>query len=280
MIKFSVLMSVYYKENSEYMRDSLLSIFNQTLVPNEVVLVEDGPLTQDLYNLIDEFKLKYRYLKVVPLSENVGLGKALNEGLKHCSYDYIARMDTDDQCYPTRFEKQISFLQSHPEIDVLGCLTTEFTDDGKGGKKILSKKYFPETIEENDAYCRKRCPVEHPAVVFKKQSVLTVGGYQHCLLFEDYHLWARMFVNGAKFYNIQEPLLFFRMTEESFNRRGGWKYALNELKSLNMFRRIGFLSFTQFLYAFITRFPVRVMPRSIRKCIYNNFLRKRNFDES
>lgn len=274
MTDFSVLMSVYKKENPSYMRDCLNSVFNQTLQPTEVVLVEDGPLTQELYDLVSNFEKHHSRLKVVPLETNGGLGKALNEGLKHCSYDYVARMDTDDQCYPTRFEKQIKFLEEHPDIDVVGSLTTEFTDDENGVKKILSTKYFPETIEENERYSRKRCPVEHPAVIFKKQAVLKAGGYQHCLLFEDYHLWARMFVNGAKFYNIQEPLLYFRMTEDSFNRRGGLKYAMNELKALGMFRKIGFLSNRQYLFTILTRFPVRVMPHYIRKFIYNKFLRR------
>lgn len=274
MTNFSVLMSVYKKEKPSYMQASLDSVFNQTLLPTEVVLVEDGVLTQELYTLINRVKLKHTNLKVVQLKENVGLGRALNEGLKYCSYDYVARMDTDDQCYPTRFEKQISFLENHPDIDVVGCLTTEFTDDGIEGKKILSTKFFPQTVQDNEKYSRRRCPVEHPAVVFKKQSVLDAGGYQHCLLFEDYHLWARMLVNGARFYNIQEPLLYFRMTDDSFKRRGGWKYAVNELKTLSYFRKIGFLSRQQFLCAVLTRFPVRIMPQDIRKIIYNKFLRK------
>lgn len=274
MTDFSVLMSVYKKENPSYMRDCLNSVFNQTLQPTEVVLVEDGPLTQELYDLVSNFEKHHSRLKVVPLEKNGGLGKALNEGLKHCSYDYVARMDTDDQCYPTRFEKQIKFLEEHPNIDVVGSLTTEFTDDGNGVKKILSTKYFPETVEETERYSWKRCPVEHPAVIFKKQAVLKAGGYQHCLLFEDYHLWARMLVNGAKFYNIQEPLLYFRMTEDSFNRRGGLKYAMNEFKALGMFRKIGFLSNRQYLFTILTRFPVRVMPHYIRKFIYNKFLRR------
>lgn len=275
MIRFSVLMSVYKRENPKYMHSSLWSVFNQTLMPNEVILVEDGPLTQELYKVIDEFKQKYSILKVISLPQNKGLGKALNEGMKHCSFDYVARMDTDDECYPIRFEKQISFLEKHQDIDVVGCLTTEFNEDANGKRRILSIKHFPESVEENEKYSRKRCPVEHPAVVFKKQSVLNVGGYQHCFLFEDYHLWARMFVNGAKFYNIQEPLLYFRMTEDSFNRRGGWKYAVSELKALNMFRKIKFLSLRQFCTAVIIRFPVRVMPNVIRKFIYNNFLRSK-----
>lgn len=273
-VGFSVLMSVYWKEEPSYLQKSLHSIFHQTLQPNEVVLVEDGPLTEELCDVIKDFQRLHKNLKIVPLKVNGGLGRALNEGLKYCTYDLVARMDSDDECYPTRFEKQINFLSTHPEIDVVGSLTTEFTDNGCGGKKILSLKHFPHTVEDNDSYSRKRCPVEHPAVIFRKAAVIRAGGYQHCPLFEDYHLWARMIVNGSKFYNIQEPLLYFRMTKDSFKRRGGWTYAINELKALWMFRKIGFLTTCQFLFDVITRFPVRIVPLRIREFIYRTFLRR------
>jgi glycosyltransferase involved in cell wall biosynthesis len=96
MTPFSVLLSVYYKENPLYFRISLDSIFNQTVLPTEIVLVKDGPLTSELDTVIEEYKLKYPILKILPLIKNVGLGKALNEGLKYCSYELVARMDTDD----------------------------------------------------------------------------------------------------------------------------------------------------------------------------------------
>lgn len=271
---FSVLISVYRKEKPEFLKESLQSVFSQTLPADEVILVEDGPLTNELDSVINEFEQKESTLKVVKLPQNMGLGSALNEGLKFCKNEYVARMDSDDICFPERFEKQISYLKSHPDIDVIGSWTKEFYLDNQGNKVITSLKRFPHSIWENFKYCTKRCPVEHPAVIFKKKAVLAAGGYQHCYLFEDYHLWARMFVNGCKFYNIQEPLLLFRISNESFIRRGGYKYAVNEYNALKTFRDIGFLTSKEFYFAVLTRFPVRIMPNSIRKLIYTKFLRK------
>ena len=117
---FSVLLSLYHKESPLFLRQSLTSIFTQTLLPIEVVLVEDGPLTDELYVIIEESTIRHPELKVVSLPSNQGLGKALNEGLKHCSYDLVARMDTDDIAKPDRFEKQMAVFLEHPEIDVVG----------------------------------------------------------------------------------------------------------------------------------------------------------------
>lgn len=272
-MKFSVLMSVYVKENPLSLERSLNSIYNQTLPPNEVILVEDGPLTTELDAVINDFKTKCPSLKLVKLAQNQGLGKALNEGLNHCSFDYVARMDSDDICFPERFEKQMSYLESHPDIDVIGCWTQEFCMDEKGEMQLMSLKRFPHNVWDNFKYCTKRCPIEHPAVIFKKGSVVEVGGYQHCYLFEDYHLWARMFVNGSKFYNIQEPLLYFRMSDDSFKRRGGMKYAKSEYNALKEFKRMGFLSRNEFLFAVVTRFPIRILPNFLRKFVYTKFLR-------
>lgn len=274
MSNFSVLMSVYKKENPHFLQESLDSVFSQTLPPNEVILVEDGPLTNELYNVINHFIKSYANLKVIPLEKNTGLGNALNEGMKRCSFELIARMDTDDICFPQRFEKQIKYMESHPDVDVLGCWTEEFHEDINGNIIITSHKKFPETVWNNVKYSTKRCPVEHPAVILRKSAVLAVGGYKYCYLFEDYYLWARMFVNGSKFYNLQEPLLYFRMSDESFKRRGGVKYAINEYRTLKEFKRIGFMSTFELYYAVVTRFPIRILPNSLRKMFYKYFLRK------
>lgn len=273
MVKFSVLMSVYKKEIPSYLKDSLDSIFSQTLPANEVILVEDGPLTNELDHVIKEYQASQPTLQIIKLSQNKGLGNALNEGMKHCRYEYIVRMDSDDICFPNRFEKQINYLEQHPDIDVIGSWSKEFYEDTEGRIIEMSLKKFPHKVWDNFKYCTKRCPIEHPAVVLKKKAVLEVGGYKHCYLFEDYHLWARMFINGAKFYNLQEPLLYFRMSNDSFKRRGGFKYAKSELNALKEFKKIGFLTQREFYYAVITRFPVRMLPNCIRKFIYITFLR-------
>ena len=149
MQDFSVLLSVYGGEKGEFLRRSLASVFNQTVLAQEVVLVEDGPLTEDLYSIIEEFRIRQLGLKIVFLSQNQGLGKALNEGLKHCSYDLVARMDTDDIAKPNRFEKQVKVFEEHPELDLVGAWIDEFEGTPQ---HILSVRKVPETSEEIREY--------------------------------------------------------------------------------------------------------------------------------
>lgn len=268
---FSVLLSLYYKENPLFLRESLVSIFSQTLFPDEVVLVEDGPLTDDLKVVVDEFAQTYSVLKVVSLPVNGGLGKALNEGLKHCSYDIVVRMDTDDISRPYRFEKQVPYMESHPDVDVCSAWIDEFQGNISN---VVTTRCLPETSDEIYEYGKKRCPINHPAAVFRKHSVLAAGGYMHYPLFEDYYLWARMLVAGAKFYNFQESLLWFRTTPDVYRRRGGWRYAMTEIRLQFLFVGIGYIGFGTFLKNLSIRFIVRIVPNNFRTFIYKNFLRK------
>lgn len=268
---FSVLLSLYIKENPVFLRQSLDSIFHQTLLPDEVILVEDGPLTPELEQVVSDYSTRYPILKVVPLSKNQGLGKALNEGLKHCSYDLVARMDTDDIAKPDRFRRQMEVFEAHPEIDVCGAWIDEFEGDVN---QVLSTRKLPEHQEEIVAYALSRNPVNHPVVMFRKSAVIAAGGYQHFPLFEDYYLWLRMLKNGAKFYNIPESLLFFRTSSDMFKRRGGWKYAKDELRFLAMMRKMGMIGWGRFAMNVIIRFPMRVMPNSVRGFLYKKALRR------
>ena len=271
MMKFSVLLSIYHKEKPEYLRQSLDSIFAQTLRADEVILVKDGPLTEELDKVLDEYQSRYPELKTVPLKENVGLGKALNEGLKHCSHEIVARMDTDDICKPFRFEKQIAAFESHPEYDLVSSWIEEFSGTTDNIKSVRAIPELPEQIYE---YGKKRCPVNHPATMFRKQAVLKAGGYKHFPFLEDYYLWARMLVGGAKFYNIQESLLYFRSSEEVYKRRGGFKYAVTEVKFMWELHRIGYIGLLKTMTNSVIRFTVRVVPNSFRSWIYSTLLRK------
>lgn len=266
-MSFSVLLSVYYKENPNFLEQSLLSVFNQTLKPDEVVLVEDGTLTPELYSVIEKFPK----LKTVKLKKNSGLGIALNEGLKHCSYDIVARMDTDDIAKTNRFEKQIKFLEKNPEIDLVGSWIDEFKDDVNN---LVSVRSVPEKSDEIYQYCKNRCPVNHPTVVFRKQAVLKVGGYLTEYFPEDYFLWIRMLMNGSKFYNFQESLLFFRKSDDTIKKRGGWKYALDEIHIQKKIYGLGFISFPVFVKNSFIRFSVRILPLKFRRFVYDKMLRK------
>lgn len=269
MKEFSVLMSVYCKENPDFFSMSLNSIFNQTVLPSEVVLVEDGPLTPELYNVVDIFVGKHPEIKVVPLEKNGGLGAALNEGLKHCSYDLVARMDTDDVCKPNRFEKQLQLFENQPEVDVCSSWIDEFVDCTDN---VISQRKLPETHEEILKYAKGRCPVNHPAVMYRKSKVLGVGGYQGFP--EDYFLWVKMLMNNSVFYNIQESLLWFRYSTDVIKRRGGLRYAKDDIKVQWSFYKLGFISFFAFFKNSIIRSFVRLMPNTLRVWVYSKLLRR------
>ncbi len=269
--QFSVLMSVYYKESPLFLKQSLDSIFSQTLKSNEVVLVEDGPLTLELNGIVDQYSTKHPELKVVKLKNNQGLGKALNEGLKHCSNELVLRADTDDISKPNRFITQVSFMETHPEIDVCSAGIDEFIGDTNN---VVSTRTLPVNHDELFRFGQKRNPINHPVSIFRKSKVEAVGNYQHFYLFEDYYLWARMMVNGARFHNIKESLLYFRSSPEMMKRRGGWKYAMTEVKFQIALHHIGYISIFRMFVNIVTRFGVRIMPNKVRAQIYAKLLRK------
>ena len=266
-----MLFSLYYKENPFFLRCSIDSIFQQTLLPPEVILVVDGPLTEELDIVVAECMTKYPELKIVSLPVNQGLGKALNEGLKHCSYDLVARMDTDDIAKPDRFEKQIRVFQEHPELDVVGAWIDEFEETTSN---IISTRKLPEVHDDICQFAKKRNPENHPVIMFRKQAVLAAGGYQHFPFFEDYYLWIRMLQNGAKFYNIQESLLYFRFSPAMFKRRGGLKYVTTELRFQNQLRNLEFITSSEYLYNVFIRVITRMMPNTLRAILYKKALRK------
>ena len=270
MQSFSVLLSLYHKESALFLHQSLESVFAQTLLPTEVILVEDGPLSEELHAVVKEFMDRYLELKVIPLVENQGLGRALNEGLKHCSYDIVARMDTDDVAKPDRFEKQLAIFQEHPEVDVVGAWIDEFE---RAVSNVLSVRKVPKNQKDILRFAKGRCPVNHPVVMFRKSAVLKAGGYKHFPLFEDYYLWVRMLMDGARFYNIQESLLFFRFSPDMFKRRGGWRYAVTEVKLQILFYRIGFIDFLSLIRNICIRLVTRLLPNDFRSLLYKRFIR-------
>lgn len=268
---FSVLLSIYYKETPSYLVQCLDSILQQTLLASEIVLVKDGPLPIELDNIITEYQQKYPSLKVISFPTNQGLGKALNEGLKYCSYDLVARMDTDDIAKPNRFEKQLKVFQEHPEVDVVGAWIDEFENDAS---HVISVRKLPEWHEDIFCFAKKRNPINHPVVMFLKDPVMAVGGYQHFPLFEDYYLWVRMLMNGAKFYNIQESLLYFRSSSDMFKRRGGLKYVSTEIVFQNFLLKSQFISFSRYVQNIIIRVIARIMPNRWRTFLYRRKLRQ------
>lgn len=270
LMEFSVLLSVYHKEKAEYLRQCFESIYNQTLLPSEVILVEDGKLTDELYKVISELTYQHKNIKVISYKENQGLGFALNLGLEHCSHEYVARMDTDDINFPQRFEEQVKFLTDHSEYAAVSAWIEEFDNDIKN---IISIRKIPEFDKENYEFAKSRNPINHPVVMFRKQSVLDAGGYIPFPQFEDYFLWVRMLLRGAKIYNIQHPLLHFRRSLDMIQRRGGRKYAVNEFLFQKELHKLGYISRPKMIKNILIRMIVRIIPNNIRNFIYSKFLR-------
>lgn len=269
-LQYSVLLSLYYKEKPEYLRESLDSVFSQSYVSDDVVLVEDGKVGDALESVVKEYEERYPQLHVIRFDKNRGLGYALNDGLKECRHDIVARMDTDDICKLERMEKQVRFLEEHREIAVVGAWIDEFLEDTN---HILSSRKLPMTPNEIYDFGKKRNPINHPVVMFRKEAVVAVGGYQHFLLFEDYYLWVRMLLKGYKFSNLQESLLYFRTSPQMMNRRGGLKYAFLELNFFVTLYKMGYTTFGEMFLNIARRFPVRIIPNSLRNFIYQKLIR-------
>lgn len=275
MNQFSVLLSVYFKENHVFFKESIYSILNQTYQASEIVLVKDGNLSKELDKEIDNFVTQYpKLFKIIALDVNQGLGEALRQGLEACTYNIVARMDTDDICVKTRFETQILFLQNNPEIDVVGSNIEEFNIIPGDLKRF---KINPEKHSQLVKNIKLKSPLNHPSIMFRKESVYKAGSYNGDLpLFEDYSLFLRMWKTGCKFHNIQEVLLYFRVGNglETIKRRSGIHYLKKELKFIDFASRNNLFTFFDVYRYKILKLPFRLLPPNIILFIYNLLLRK------
>lgn len=270
-VKFSVLMSVYYKEKAEYLEQALSSIINQTIKPNEIIIVKDGKLGLDLEVVIDKYKNNYpNIFKILELKTNQGLGKALRYGVENSNYEIIARMDSDDIAREDRFEKQLSLMLEDKSLDIVGSIISEFENDIEN---VLAIRNVPITNEEIKKYSKKRNPFNHMTVMYKKQAVIDCGNYIDCLWNEDYYLWVRMIMNGCKMQNINESLVYARIGNDMFERRGGIKYALRDISLQVEYLKIGFINIYQCLFNILSRTFVRILPNKLRRILYIKLLR-------
>ena len=265
-------MSVYYKEKPEYLKQAIESIQNQTISTNDFVLVCDGPLSSELNQVIKEKQLEMgNNLNVVRLEKNGGLGNALNEGIKQCKNELVARMDSDDIAYLTRCEKQLGVFNSHPEVSICSGIVEEFTT---APAAVDARRVPPEHNEEIVEFAKKRNPFNHPCVMYKKSAVEAVESYQDFYLLEDYYLWLRMLMAGYQGYNVQEPLLHMRAGSELYKRRAGWKYAKTQTRLFRFMKDKGFISEKQYVKSCVIRSGSALAPNWLRKMMFERVLRK------
>lgn len=270
--KYSVLMSVYHKENPQFLKISIDSMINQTVRPDEFVIVKDGPLTQELNEIIGKFILAFPNLfKIIENKTNLGLGLSLNKGIKRCRNEFIARMDSDDYSIPSRCERELDCFKRDPSLGIVGSFEAEFINNIKN---VVSIHKVPEKNFEIQKFMRRRCALLHPTVMYKKSEVLKCGNYRSVYLYEDYDLFLRMTLEyGVKAYNIQENLYYIRTSPDFYKRRGGIRYANTVLKFKWSQHVKGYLSWDDFFISGIGQAVVCILPNSIRKCIYLKLLR-------
>lgn len=274
MKHFSVCTSVYKNDSPEYVRTALDSMLvNQTVKPTEIVLVQDGPVPSGLSALLSEYEEKYPdVMHIIRLEKNGGLGNALKLGVENAKYDIIARMDSDDICLPDRFEKQLAYLEMHPECDIVGGQMTEFIDRPDN---IVGRRAVPLTNDEIYDFMKSRCALNHVTVMFRKAAVLKAGNYQDWFWNEDYYLWVRMMMNKSVFANIPDVAVNVRSGADQYARRGGKKYFDSEIGIKKLMLKNGMITRTQFAINYVERFVVQLLlPNRVRGWVFRTFARK------
>ena len=264
---YSVLISVYAKENPEYLRTALDSMLKQSAPPSQVVLVCDGPLTPELNGVIGSYG---SLLDVVRLPENKGPGNARAEGLKRCRCELVAGMDSDDISVPDRCEKQLAAFAENSGLAVVSGTIEEFDDDPE---KPFAKRVLPAEHEKIKEFSKKRIPFNNVTVMFKKSVIEGVGGYDRCRrLFEDYDLWIRVLKSGAVTANLPDTMVKVRTTAAQVKRRGGLNYGRQMVRFRREMMKTGWISRKEYVFTAYPHFIVCMMPNCARKLIYK-FLR-------
>lgn len=269
---YSVLMSVYAKERASYLRESLNSMLAQTMAPEQIVVVEDGPLTSQLTETLEQFQKRYpEVFTIVPLPQNSGLGTALARGILACRNEIVIRMDSDDYSFPQRAQREITAMEQQ-RLDIVGSQIVEFIDSPT---TPIFESNLPCTQEGITAYSKRRNPFRHPSVAFRKTKVLSVGNYsKEYLYFEDWDLFNRMLAANCKAANIDEPLVAMRVSPNFYERRGGLEYIGHIWKFKYAQYRKGYFSFLQFITTVTPHIAVCILPNGVRSLIYAKLLRK------
>jgi len=265
-------MSVYNKEDAHFLKESLDSLIEQTLTPNEIVIVKDGPLTEELNNLLDSYSKKFSSIKIVNLTENVGLGLALNEGLKHCSNELVARMDSDDICLPDRCKKQVEAFNKNKDLIILGMQIAEFYDSPKD---IVSYRWVPTTYEEIRKFARRRSPFNHPTVMYKKSKILQLGGYKDVKRKEDLELFLNALNNNFYAENLEEVGLYFRSNKDNYLRRKDKINCVNYIKTIYKFYGLGFCRLNDLVYVSCSQLFFMFAPKKVMKIVSDKYLRRK-----
>lgn len=270
---YSVLMAVHMQADAGFFNTAIESMLNQTVKPEEVVIVEDGPLTASLYQVLEHFvSVKPTMFTLVPLEENGGLANALNIGLRHCRNELVARMDSDDISLPDRCEKQLLRFQEKPYLSIVGGNMDEFTGVPE---HVISQRKVPSSEEEIIRFCRRRDPFNHPTVMYKKSDVLNVGGYNaRRKRAQDYELFGSMLHSGYRAENLEDVLVKYRIDDDSVKRMKSWAHCMTHVDIVKTFYKQGYSTLGDLCYTFCGACAIYLMPKDITQKLYRRFLRR------
>lgn len=264
-------MTVYTKDNPDYFALSLDSMINQTCKPDEIVIVKDGPIRKQLQDIIDSRKNRQVKIIQLQLPVNKGLGLALNEGIKICKNELIARMDADDYSMPNRCELQLKAFEKYPDLDIIGCPVDEFVDDIDS---VVGCRNVPYTNDEIYAFAQKRDPFNHPTVMYKKAAVLKAGMYSDYRKNQDTDLWIKMLSNGAQCMNLKEHVFRFRFDSGTYKKRKSWVNTKILLEIRYKAWQSGFNTFFDFLLVATSQIGVYILPVWFQRWLYTAVLRR------
>lgn len=269
---FSVSMSVYGKDQPQWFQYAVDSILNQTLKPDEIVLVVDGPVPDGLANVIKHYAALPNF-SVIWLEINQGHGNARRVGLANCSHELVALMDADDISNPTRFEKQIAAFTADSELSIVGGNITEFVGVSSN---MVAKRMVPCEDMAIKKLLKKRCPFNQVTVMLRKSKVQAAGGYIDWYYNEDYFLWVRMFLHEMKFENIPENLVNVRIGNDMYKRRGGWRYFKSEARLQKFMLQNKVINVGLYMSNVLKRMIVQMLlPNKVRGWVFQKFAREK-----
>ena len=270
-MNYSVLLTVYKSDNPEYFRLSLESMLNQTVPSDDIVVVKDGPVPDTIQSIIDELSASHENIHPLQLEKNMGLGIALNEGLKVCKNELIARMDSDDISLPERCEKQLAMFETDSELDIVGCPVKEFVGTPDN---VVGKRDVPLENEAIHKCNKRRDPFNHPTVMYRKSKVMKYGPYGDYRKNQDTDLWIKLLSNGCKGANCPEYLLMFRFDEGTYKKRKSWTNTKCLLDIRKKAWKSGYSTFWDYAFVAVAQTGIYILPEGFQKFVYTKILRK------
>jgi glycosyltransferase involved in cell wall biosynthesis len=268
----SALVCVYEKDNAEHFGLAIKSLYEQTLLPNEVVIVGDGKLSDELYDEIKSLKKHYPSIKYYELEKNSGIGAASNYGISKCKNELIAKMDSDDISLPERIEKQVAEFQDDPKLSALGGQLEEFANNDPD--QVASRREVPLDSEKIVRFARRRSPINNPTVMFRKTDVQSVGGYPEMNRAEDYLLFVKMIASGKVLRNLPDVLVKYRLDADNIKRRKSWANTKEMINARKEAYKLGVAKWSDYMFMKVAFLCLFIAPSGLAKLSYRLGLRK------